>query len=111
MPKSNITISRYVDPNLGWEACIRPDSGDWVMFVPRPEKTNLAPTLFHRVGTCVDEHGDTHDAYAAEGSEQHKVFLSEYNGVGLSEAYDQEKIDATRARLEAEYEAEAKKQG
>ena len=108
MPKNNITISRYVDRQLGWEACVRPDDGSWVLFIPRPDSDIGAPIIFHRVGTCVDEHGDTHDSYAAEGSPEHQVFVSECGaGIGLTEAYDIEKIEATRKRLEAGYAAEA----
>ncbi len=114
MPKSNVTVSRYVDKQLGWEACVRPEDGSWCLFIPRPDAkptedgTPLQPRLFHRVGTCVDEHGDTHDSYAQDGSPEHLVFLSNFGGLGLCEAYDQEKIDATRKRLEAEYAAEKK---
>jgi hypothetical protein len=110
MAKNNVTVSRYVDKQLGWDICVQPEDGSWALFIPAPTEPNLQPQLWHRVGTCVDEHGDTQEAFACEGSPGHLAFLSEYGaGVGLTEAYDQEKIDATRARLEAEYAAEGKK--
>ncbi len=96
MKKSNVTVSRYADPQLGWEACVRPDDGSWCLFIPRPEetaKTGLQPRLLHRVGTCVDEFGDTHDSYAAEGSPEHLVYVSECKaGIGLTEAFDESKV-------------------
>lgn len=117
MPKSNITVSRYVDKQLGWEACVRPDDGSWCLFIPKPERPTadghlLQPQLWIRVGTCLDEHGVTHASYAKSGSPEHLAYLSDNGGIGLTEAYDQEKIDATRARLTAEYAAaDAAKQG
>ncbi len=91
MPKSNIKVSRYVDKQLGWEASVSPEDGSWVLFLPRAEaaqKNNLRPQLWHRVGTCEDEHGDTHESYALDGSPEHQAFLSNYGaGVGLTEAF------------------------
>ncbi len=93
--QNNVTITRYVDRQLGWEMCVSPADGAWVLFIPRAEataETGLAPQLWHRVGTCEDEHGDTHEAYAAHGSDEHRVYLSEHgNGIGLTEAFDASK--------------------
>lgn len=86
MKKSNITITRYVDRQLGWEACVRPEDGSWALFLPQPDGGPLQPQLWHRVGTCTDEHGDVHECFAREGSDEHKAYLSDHgNGVGLTE--------------------------
>lgn len=91
MAKSNIKVSRYVDNQLGWEASISPEDGSWILFVPRQPLTEGGPKraqLWHRVGTCTDEHGDQHDAYAAEGSDELRAYLSDYgSGVGLTEEH------------------------
>jgi hypothetical protein len=93
--QTNITVTRYVDRQLGWETCVRPHDGAWALFIPQAEavaKDGLGPQLWHRVGTCEDEHGDTHEAYALDGSPEHRAYLSEYGaGIGLTEAFDASK--------------------
>lgn len=102
MAKKNITITRYVDPQLGWEAAVRPEDGSWVLFLPRATSRPaegpgsvepIAPQLWHRVGTCEDEHGDTYEAFARDGSPEHRAFLTEHEGQGLAlcEAFDASK--------------------
>lgn len=112
--KSNIKVSRYVDKQLGWEACITPEDGSWCLFIPRLENGKplvpfgaALPQLWIRVGTCVDEHGEAHESFSLAGSPDVLAFIADNfgNGMGPAEAYDQAKLDATRARLEAEYAA------
>lgn len=94
--QTNVTVSRYVDKQLGWESCIRPDDGSWVMFIPRPGDNGpgraKVPALFHRIGTCVDENGTTHDSYATAESPEFKVFVADHGaGLGPAEAFDKSK--------------------
>ncbi len=35
MMKQNVTINRYADPNLAWEASIEPEDGSWILFTRR----------------------------------------------------------------------------
>lgn len=85
MKKSNVTVSRYVDRQLGWEACVRPEDGSWALFIPQ-QGAGLEPQLWHRVGRCVDENGDEHESFARSGSTEHLAYLSDIgNGVGLTE--------------------------
>lgn len=76
MKKSNIRVCRYASPNR-WEACIEPEDRSWVLYVPQPEAAaeGVGPQLWHLIGTCEDEHGDTHDAYALDGSPEHQAYL------------------------------------
>lgn len=91
MPKQNVTISRYHDSHLGWEMCIRPDDGAWVLFVPRLREDGTAvnngsrePSLWLNVGTCKDSNGDTQEAYALADSPEHRAYIAEYgHGLGL----------------------------
>lgn len=88
MPKQNLTISRYADAHLGWESCVRPDSGAWVLFIPRTEAADMpkAPQLWLRAGSFKDESGDTRDCYVKDGATPQDVaaYLDDYgHGIGL----------------------------
>lgn len=82
MPKSNITINRYLTreqgqyPEFVWEASVTPEDGSWILYVPNKHHPNTKPELWVKIGT-IDLDGDVENVYVP----QHEAMQADAEGI------------------------------